>query len=99
MSGLFMVICFCLYLMLSAPTHSASLEAGWQQARIQHVLRARKLMSRERTHKREQESEKEQKRDADREKMDKAPDVGHSLTRVIREDIKKAGIEPAFFST
>jgi hypothetical protein len=75
---LMMGIGFCLCLMLSAPTHSASLEAGWQQARIQHVLKARKVMDKERARKREQESEKEQKLDVDRENKDKASDAGHS---------------------
>lgn len=67
-------------LLLIAPVHPPAYaqEAGWQQARIQHVLKARKLMKKERERKREQKTEQEQNQDLDTEKKDQASEVGHS---------------------
>lgn len=67
----FMTIGSCLLLILSVPSHAVSSEAGWQQARIQHVLKARKLMNKERQRKREQAAEKEHDQDPGRKKQDK----------------------------
>jgi len=64
-----MMIGLCLVLILDVPSKAVSSEAGWQQARIQHVLQARKLMNKERKRKREQATENEHDQDHDREKQ------------------------------